>query len=129
MKKALMVLAVLMCGQHVFSQNEQKKEPVGAGAVIADPMKIANLQLDLLMEQRKNLEITADWLRAEQKAFDAKVTLWEKSRDELKKHLDTTFGCLFDLDGRKCRPKEEPLKEGASATKDVPAGAEHRETH
>jgi len=97
---------LLLCGQLAFAQEaEPKKEPVGAGVVLADPAKIANLQLDLLLAQRKTLEVRADWLQAEQKAFQADVSLWEKSRAELQEHLNKAFGCTFDMDARKCQPE------------------------
>ena len=97
---------LLLCGQLSFAQEaEKKKESAGAGVILADPVKLANLQLDLLAEQRKTLEVRADWLRAEQKAFQSDVSLWEKSRAELQEHLNKTFGCQYDLDARKCQPE------------------------
>lgn len=108
MRFSLIIGLVLLLGQPAFSQEakESAREPVGAGAVIADPMKIANLQLDLLLEQRKAIEARAQWLSAEQKALNLDISAWSASRTSLQTHLDKTFGCSFDLDGRKCRPKE-----------------------
>ena len=85
----------------------QEKLPPAAGVALMDHKKVANLQLDMLLEQRKVLEVTADWLRAEQKVLSEKISAWDNSRTALQKHLDETFGCSFDMDARACKPKEE----------------------
>ena len=113
MKQLFYGLAALLLlrGQLALAQEaEPKKELAGASAVLADLTKIANLQLDLLLEQRKSLEIRADWLRAEQKAFQSDISLWEKSRVDLQKTLDNVFGCKYDLDRRMCEPKSAAPK-------------------
>src|SRR3990167_9662382 len=85
----------------------QEKLPPAAGVALMDHKKIANLQLDLILEQRKVLEVTADWLRAEQKVLNEKISAWENSRTALQEHLNKTFGCEFDMDIRACKTKEE----------------------
>ena len=110
MKHFIFGLALLLlAGQPAFSQEpspEQGKLPPAAGVALMDHKKVANLQLDLLLEQRKVLEITADWLNAEQRVLNEKVSAWGKSRAELSEHLNKTFGCVFDLDKRACPPTE-----------------------
>ena len=99
----LAVMGLLLCGQSIFSQ-----EP---GVVLADPTKIANLQLDLLAEKKKTLEARGDWLRAENKVWQSEIDAWAKSRAELQTNLDKTFGCSFDMDTRQCRPAEAKQQE------------------
>ena len=110
MKAALLGLALLfgIC-QPLFSEDGKAKES-SPGIVLADPAKLANIQLDLLLEQRKTLEALADWLKAENKAFQLQIVAWEKSRSELQKHLNGFFACEYDMDARACKPeaKKEP---------------------
>lgn len=108
--------ALLLCGQLSLAQEPEKEKPKdftppgSAGMMFATAEEIAGLRLDLLAEQRKTLEAKADWLRAEQKVFNLEVSLWDKSRADLREHLDKMFGCIFDLDARKCAPKPEAEK-------------------
>ena len=107
MRSILIGLALLFVAcQPLFSQDAKSKESA-AGIVLADPAKLANIQLDLLLEQRKTLEALADWLKAENKAFQLQITAWEKSRSELQEHLNGVFACEFDMDARACKPKPE----------------------
>jgi len=99
---------LLLAGQPAFSQDEEPLPPA-AGVALMDHRKVANLQLDLLLEQRRVLEATADRLRIEQELLNERVTAWQKLRESLQEHLNKTFGCAFDLDKRACDPikKEE----------------------
>ena len=107
---------LLLCGQLSFAQEPKKEQPKdmtppgSAGMMLATAEEMAGLRLGLLAAERKTLEVRADWLRAEQKAFQSDVSLWEKSRADLQKHLDNTFWCKYDLDRRACEPKAAPAK-------------------
>ncbi len=118
MKKEVFVvigLAVFLTGgQHAsFAQ--------GSAAQIVDAKKLSDLQLDLLLEQKKGLESKAQWLNAEQKAFNLEAQAWQKSKNDLQVHLNKTFDCTFDMDKRVCQPKTEGKKETKekSATTDL----------
>jgi len=72
---------LLLCGQLSFAQEPKKEQPKdmtppgSAGMMLATAEEMAGLRLGLLAAERKTLEVRADWLRAEQKAFQSDVSL------------------------------------------------------
>ena len=101
----LLGLAFLLCQPLLFTQDNPKETPKPtAGLMFASVEQLANLKLDLLLQQKLTLEAKAQALNFQQE-------LWYRSREDLQKVLNRDFGCDYDMDARKCKPKPEEPKE------------------
>lgn len=101
MKHLTVILAalLLLCGQHAFSQEPEKKEPS------AEVKEITVLKLDLLASRKATLEARSEKLRIESQLIQLEVAIWNDSRDKVHEELNLLFGCKYDLDRRMCEPK------------------------